>query len=343
MQTAMRVTDFVLTERAPRRPYRLAVKRYQFPDYTPGSQPGTILIAIHPAGCSKEIWEPFLEELAQLDAKSLFIKEVWSFESPDSGESAVLNEKLLFDDPKHVTLEEFTHGGLSWLRSGLIQDMDKHRVVAVGHSAGACVAVWMASMYKVEENKTLDGLILIEANKEIFHYNEPFDKLGMHMFIKFTRSRKDIWPSKEEAREYLVKRAPYKSWDSRAVDAYVKHCLRPLPTPWYPDRQGVTLSQTREQEVNCYDGVKPEMFTISQILPYVRQFQPIHIFVSDQSPLRPSDERCKELASFPGVSLSYFPPGSGHLIVEEQPKTAALAVFDALHKLPTKSVARSRL
>ena len=51
----------------------------------------------------KETWEPVLTELAQLDAESSLVKEAWAIDCPNSGESALLNEKLLFKDSRDVS------------------------------------------------------------------------------------------------------------------------------------------------------------------------------------------------------------------------------------------------
>ena len=92
--------------------------------------------------------------------------------------------------------------------------------------------------------------------------------------MAFAKVRKDIWPSRQAAREWLARKAPWRAWDARALDLYVvrdhsprswqpacgltvngrqEYALRDLPTPTYPDRrEGVTLATTREQEYAGY-------------------------------------------------------------------------------------------
>ena len=47
--------------------------------------------------------------------------------------------------------------------------------------------------------------------------------------------RRDIWPSREAAAKSFRSKAFYKRWDPRALDLWIKHGLRELPTALYPE------------------------------------------------------------------------------------------------------------
>lgn len=83
--------------------------------------------------------------------------------------------------------------------------------------------------------------------------------------------RRDCWPSKTDAYKVLKARGTWKAWDDRVLRTYVvryifahyfilnvtdrpgqENGLRALPTPEYPEGEGVTLKCTRAQEAVCY-------------------------------------------------------------------------------------------
>lgn len=55
-----------------------------------------------------------------------------------------------------------------------------------------------------------------------------FDKASpLTRAAEAVRMRKDIWPSRAAAREWLAKRFPYRRWDARVLDLFV---VRPHPS-----------------------------------------------------------------------------------------------------------------
>ena len=341
----MQVTEFIIVQNPGGRPLQLSVKRYRFADYDHWrDEPGTILILTHGAGFHKEIWEPFLQEIDEAQRTSDLkgtsrIKEAWTVDCPNHGPSAVLNDEFLFHDKGDVLLEEFARSPLRVLRSGLIENMEKERIILVGHSVGSLAAAWAAYLYHKEDNKVVDSCIMIEPPGEIFG-KLPILKQKSLMFLEATKTRRDIWSSKSEALEWLGARRPWKLWDKRALQAYVDHGLRPLPSIWYPDKQGVTLSCHRDQEAFAYTDL-PELNVVANLLPSLRQVMPVHILVSGKSFLRASDKICEQIASTPGMSLTKMPE-SDHLVVQEMPGYLTRFVLDTVASRNSQE-ARSRL
>jgi hypothetical protein len=62
---------------------------------------GLTLVLFHATSFHKEMWEPCLEALFALvdKSKGVLIEEAWSIESPNHGESAVLNVETLRQPP----------------------------------------------------------------------------------------------------------------------------------------------------------------------------------------------------------------------------------------------------
>lgn len=149
-------------------PLSVAAKRYRYGGKTPPN--GITLLLFHGLGqrersvvlpaplyayrrLDKEQWEPILDKLFTLQsAKSAFqqIREAWSFDWQSHGESAVLNEDAVKDDPKSArTFSGYSPQDLSFipstaldlwgyaiaqfLKSGLFTG---RRLVGIGYSFG---------------------------------------------------------------------------------------------------------------------------------------------------------------------------------------------------------------
>ncbi|KAF8069227.1 Alpha/beta hydrolase family-domain-containing protein, partial [Lyophyllum atratum] len=255
-------------------------KRYRFVD-RPTSKPGIILILIHGVGFNKEIWEPFLEDLGALQRSTghAIVKEAWAIDSPNNGEAAVLNDKVLFHTPTDPN-DDYTRSALRLLVSGHIETIPGDRLVVIGHSVGATAAVWMSYLYHSEHRKLVDLCIMLEPPGEVLG-KTPIKNQNSASFLDATVTRRDIWASKEQALSWLGGRRPWKVWDKRALKAYVDYAICPLPTSGYPDRmEGVTLACNRLHECFAYIDL-PELNKVARKIPLLRQVVPIHVFVGE--------------------------------------------------------------
>lgn len=88
-------------------PLHITAKRYR-PDkhLDDDSKPGAItLVLLHATSLHKETWEPTLERMFDLAVKDhhahVNIREAWSIECPNHGQSAVLNDAQLQHGGRH--------------------------------------------------------------------------------------------------------------------------------------------------------------------------------------------------------------------------------------------------
>ncbi|KAJ7490534.1 hypothetical protein FB451DRAFT_1513195 [Mycena latifolia] len=124
------------------------------PPPSPGS-PGVALLFAHGTGFHKEIWEPTIEALFAADREQL-VREAWAVDCQNHGESAIANEKTLFDHLQLIgmvllsasqntifTVEQISgnmpvhllhSSALATFRRELIH---QEKVIFVAHSAGA--------------------------------------------------------------------------------------------------------------------------------------------------------------------------------------------------------------
>ena len=72
------------------------------------------------------------------------------------------------------------------------------------------------------------SMVLIEpaiVDRDSFT-SRPDDRIRVEMLMKAVATRKDEWDSPDAAYEWLAKRQPWKTWDSRALRLYaVRHAF----------------------------------------------------------------------------------------------------------------------
>ncbi|KAJ7470743.1 Alpha/beta hydrolase fold-1 [Mycena latifolia] len=207
-----------------RKPLRMEVKRYT---YAPQTKDGITLLVFHGLGQHKEQWEPVIERLYALQSPcdhSSRIREVWSLEWQNHGESAVLNEEALKDDPRSAPMDGWASGVAEFVKSDFVKG---HRLVGVGYSSGAIAL--MVSTLHFEKCPYL-GIILVEptvTDKETWEANhEKIIKPAFELVNKAVTHRRNSWVSKEATHEYFIGRSPWKSWDPRVVELFTEHALR---------------------------------------------------------------------------------------------------------------------
>ena len=121
-------------------------------------------------------------------------------------------------------------------------------IFGIGHSMGGSHLVNIALF----NPRLFEGLILLDPvvqprTAEVVKGAEKTSLAAMSTF------RRDVWPSREEARKGFEKSAFYRSWDDRVLDKWVSYGLREGPTVLYPD--------AKEREVTLTTPVGQEVYT----------------------------------------------------------------------------------
>ncbi|KAL2017186.1 hypothetical protein VTK56DRAFT_2506 [Thermocarpiscus australiensis] len=222
---------------------RLAVKQY-VPLDNPNPRPGDVtIIAAHANGFPKELYEPLWDELHKRIAPSgIRIRSIWIADMWNQGQSGVLNEKILGNDP-------------SWwdhvrdLMNLINQKQDEmpHPLVGIGHSMGGA----QLTLLSLFNPRLFCCLVLLDPVIQIANS-------GIGPAVAST-TRRDLWDSRDEAAARFRQSKFYQSWDPRVLDLWIQHGLRDLPTELYPsdnnnnnnpsDKKRVTLTTTKHQEL----------------------------------------------------------------------------------------------
>ena len=111
----------------------IAVKQY-IPFENPNPRPGDItVIGAHACGFPKELYEPLWDEiLMDTRVRQFTIRSIWIADLAQQGQSGVLNEELLGNDPSWTDhARDLLH------LINLKRDQMPRPIVGIGHSMGA--------------------------------------------------------------------------------------------------------------------------------------------------------------------------------------------------------------
>ncbi|KAJ5823277.1 hypothetical protein N7447_005617 [Penicillium robsamsonii] len=242
-------------------PLHLAVKQY-IPLDNPNPQPGDItILAAHANGFPKELYEPLWEEIhARSKQNGIRIRGIWMADVAHQGQSGVINEDSLGNDPSW-----FDHPrDLLHLVNVKRAEMPRP-IVGIGHSMGGAHLMQLSLMHPrlihtlvlldpvVQRQTTqLDGLMLQVNKREIAKTTQ----LSTH--------RRDIWPSRQAAAEGFRRSPFYQTWDPRVLSRWIEHGLRDLPTLIHPLDSKTPTDKATGPPVTLRTTLHQEVFTFSR-------------------------------------------------------------------------------
>ncbi|CAG8195474.1 unnamed protein product [Penicillium olsonii] len=249
---------------------RLAVKKY-VPVDNPHPQPGDLTIIGAPGGgFPKELYEPLWEDLlAKCKQAGIRIGSIWTADAANLGESGVLNEAQLGNDPSWLDHSR----DLLYMTNQFRAEMPRP-IIGVGHSMGAGQLVLLSVMHP----RLFTSLVLVEP----VIVPDTFTGYGP-LLSKLSLKRRDVWPSRSIAIQ--AARKSHKKWDKRVFERWCSYGYRSLPTALYPQPQSstqslddgsVTLASTKHQEVVQY--IRPNFEghkAVGQISPTDPVYEPL--------------------------------------------------------------------
>lgn len=217
---------------------RLSVKQY-----TPNANLGYVsLIIAHGVGSAKELYEPLLDELLN---QGLPIRSAWSVDVAHHGQSYLLNEDIIGDEPHWLdSVRDMLH------TVNHFQLQMPPPIYGIGQSWGGTNILMMSSLH----SRIFAGMIMLEPPLETGYglqtYGQPAPKKSAESRAVLLARRRDTWPSRDEARVRLRKSPYFASFDSRVFERFIKYSLRDKTTP--EDPKAVTLTTPKAQEVYTF-------------------------------------------------------------------------------------------
>ncbi|EIM81900.1 uncharacterized protein STEHIDRAFT_66011 [Stereum hirsutum FP-91666 SS1] len=217
--------------------------------YTDGSEnsPDTFtLIFAHCSSAHKEQFEPTIEKLFDLKSSAFIIREAWALDCQSHGESSLLNEEKLRDGSA-ITLQDY--GNLLHFFSQS-QHVSGHRLIAVGHSAST--SAWCLASTRFTGHLPFVAFVFIEPVMlpPPISPNDPRIRMGINN-VKGVLSRKNRWDDMNDLEKWLGNRYPWKIWDRRVLEIYLKHGFKLINDE--DGSQYVTSRITKKNEAKFYE------------------------------------------------------------------------------------------
>ncbi|KAM5344212.1 hypothetical protein ACJ41O_012749 [Fusarium nematophilum] len=215
---------------------KLSVKQY-IPLNNPTPQPGDVtIIGAHANGFPK-LYEPLWDEIYQRATQSgIGIRSIWIADMWNQGQSGVLNEEILGNDPSWSDHAR----DLMALINEKADDMPQP-IIGIGHSMGGT----QLSLLSLSHPRLLQSLVLLDPVIQVPNGSIP-------PAISST-PRRDVWPSREAAASRCKGSKFFQSWDPRVLDRWIEYGLRDVPTELHPSEgtgdERVTLTTSKHQEL----------------------------------------------------------------------------------------------
>ncbi|KAK3067909.1 hypothetical protein LTR53_014921 [Teratosphaeriaceae sp. CCFEE 6253] len=258
---------------------QLAVKQYT-PTETFQAREAVTVIGGHANGFPKELYEPLWDELYErLKAKGIRIRGIWIADVAHQGQSGVLNEERLGNDPSWMDHPRDLFLMINHFRTAM-----KRPIIGIGHSMGGNNLVNLSLMHP----RLFTTLILIDPVIQ-----RQLSQQGNYSPARASAKRRDRWPSRAAAEASFKRSKFYQTWDPRVLDLWVKYGLRDLPTHLYPKttslsstlpvltadpstaaittEREVTLTTTKHQEVLTF--LRPTPSAIPATTPQLQEIQ----------------------------------------------------------------------
>ncbi|PLB46739.1 putative toxin biosynthesis protein [Aspergillus steynii IBT 23096] len=241
---------------------QLAVKQY-IPLDNPNPQPGDVtILAAHANGFPKELYEPLWEEIhARSKAHGFRIRSIWMADVAHQGQSSVINEDRLGNDPSW-----FDHPRDLLHLVNLKRKEMPRPIVGIGHSMGGAHLARVSLMHPrlIHTLVLLDPVIQRETTQL-----DPLEIVRQNVVIAKTTQlstyRRDIWPSRKAAADSYQRNPFYQAWDPRVLERWIQSGLRDLPTAIYPgDSEAATANAADTRPVTLTTPLHQEVFTFSR-------------------------------------------------------------------------------
>ncbi|CDM36757.1 hypothetical protein DTO013E5_2877 [Penicillium roqueforti] len=242
-------------------PLYLAVKQY-IPLDNPNPQPGDItILGAHANGFPKELYEPLWEEIyARSKQNGMRIRGIWMADVAQEGQSSVINEDSLGNDPSW-----FDHPrDLLHLINVKRAEMPRP-IVGIGHSMGGAHLAQLCLMHpRLIHTLVLLDPVIQRQTTQLDNLSLQINKRVIAKTTQLSTHRRDLWPSRQAAAESFRRSPFYQTWDPRVLSRWIEYGLRDLPTAIHPLDPKTPINKTTGPPVTLRTTLHQEVFTFSR-------------------------------------------------------------------------------
>ncbi|KAF7982913.1 hypothetical protein HWV62_25186 [Athelia sp. TMB] len=318
---------------------KLCAKRYTTAQSV-GETEGLTLLFTHCISSHKEVWEPVIERLFQLQQttpKARRVREAYSFDWQTHGAAGILNQEALKSRPEGVTGYEWAAAIAAFVKA---YHLDARKTAAIGHSVGAGILICSTVYFP---STPYSSFVLVEptiVSEQMYNDHIDAHRFVDEMVISNTLKRRDVWDDKTVALKWLSTKSPWKYWDPRALELYSLHGLHPVG-----DGPSVTLSCAKAQEARAWahnephpEPGKPPRSTpkdAAELFKSLCKQSPIHLVPTNESSYSPAspvyiqEALTDESQGRVAASVTKV-EGAGHFVVQEKPDALAEKIAAAL-------------
>lgn len=226
---------------------RLAVKQYvpRNRDLKPGD---VTLIMAHGVGSSKESYEPFFDELLHC---GLPIRAVWAADIAHHGASYILNGDIIGDEPHWSDSSRDLLQMVNYFQTEMPPP-----IVGMGQSWGCAVIAMMSVFHPRLFNAIISMEPIFMTGYRLKKRKEDIHELpDKWHYSALMAKRRDVWPSREEARNLIAANPYHAAFDPRVFERIIKYDLRDLSSE-SGSTKAVTLTTPKSMEV--YSMMRPD-------------------------------------------------------------------------------------
>ncbi len=226
---------------------KLAVKHYVPRHQHP--KPGDVtFIMAHGVGSSKESYEPFFDELLH---RGLSIRGVWAADVAHHSASYVLNEDIIGDEPHWFDSSRDLLQMVNYFQTEMPPP-----IVGIGQSWG-CVTIARMSIF---HPRLFTGIISMEpvfgtGYRYKKRKEDKEERPDRFHFATLMANRRDVWQSREQARDQFAANPYYAAFDPRVFERVIQYDLRDIPAE-NGSSKAVTLTTPKSMEV--YTMMRPD-------------------------------------------------------------------------------------
>ncbi|KAF9220132.1 hypothetical protein BS17DRAFT_739673 [Gyrodon lividus] len=307
------------------------------------SQHGITLLFTHGVTGHKEQYHPVIRRLLQLYATPKYdIREIWSIDFPNHGETATLN-RVVLEEYKARGLREGFDGTCTTLDYAIYLDaflssppLRAHSVVGMAHS-GSCT-VWVHALTKLTKTSPHahpHALILLEPTL-MFPSLSPSDPRSIHgaANVRGALAKRDKWSSRADARRWLVGngKGVWTRWDKSVLDLFVEYAFEDVSSA---EGSYTTPSLRKDEESPLYaclaHTIEPSQLVSVCARLNVDGKQGVHILWAEVEGFISKTARADILdAAGRRITTQRTIKGAGHLVPQEKPDELADALNEVL-------------
>ncbi|KIJ63501.1 hypothetical protein HYDPIDRAFT_112921 [Hydnomerulius pinastri MD-312] len=312
----------------------------------PVSNRGLTLLFTHGITGHKEEYHPVITRLLRLrDSANYDIRELWSIDFPNHGETATLNRAILEERKARGVQEGFdgtcTPADYAAYLSAFLSSppLRGHSVVGIAHS-GSCTA-WVHALTKLANptiaHKHPHALVLLEPTL-MFPSLSPTDPRSIHgaANVRGALAKRDRWSSRADVKRWLVGsgKGVWAKWDKRALDLFVEYAFEDVTSP-ASEGTYTTPTLRKDEESPLYTCLAhtidpPQLASVCTLLNEDGK-RGVHVIWAEVEEFISKTAKAEILdAAEHRISTQRTIKGAGHLVPQEKPDELADGLHDVL-------------